>query len=153
VTASRGLGELIQKDTIAPVLEAHSKKQLLVMISEMAERQLGLDSHRVLEVLLDRERLGTTAMSMGVALPHGLFPDLDGAHGFFARLEEPVLYDEDHPPVDLVFMLLAGEGGGTEPVKALSRVQRFFRKPDIAQALRMADDQQEIYNLLQGQEK
>jgi hypothetical protein len=93
--------------------------------------------------LLQRERLGTTAVGDGVAIPHGKLPKLEKLFGLFARLERPIDFEAmDGQPVDLVFLLLAPEGAGADHLKALARIARLLRDLDVAKKLRASRDAQ-----------
>src|SRR6202008_1798345 len=96
----------------------------------------GQNERSVFEVLLQREKLGTTAVGYGVAIPHGKLPKLEKLFGFFARLERPIDFEAmDGQPVDLVFLLLAPEGAGADHLKALARIARLLRDQDVAKKL------------------
>jgi len=95
---------------------------------------------------LQREKLGTTAVGYGVAIPHGKLPKLEKLFGLFARLERPIDFEAmDGQPVDLVFLLLAPEGAGADHLKALARIARLLRDQDVAKKLRASRDAQAIY--------
>jgi PTS system nitrogen regulatory IIA component len=100
-------------------------------------------------VLLQREKLGTTAVGYGVAIPHGKLPKLEKLFGLFARLERPIDFEAmDGQPVDLVFLLLAPEGAGADHLKALARIARLLRDQDVAKKLRASRDGPAIYSVL-----
>ena len=91
-------------------------KQVLQELSKAVGEMLGADSRRVFNILVERERLGSTGVGAGLAIPHGKLEGLDRLQGVFARLEKPVDFDSiDDEPVDLVFLLLAPEGAGADP--------------------------------------
>ena len=109
----------------------------------------GLDERTVFDVLLERERLGTTGVGKGVAIPHGKTAEIDTICGLFARLDQPIDFDSvDDQPVDLIFLLLAPEGAGADHLKALSRVSRLFRDAQICEQLREAEDASALYEIL-----
>ena len=88
-------------------------------------------------MLMQREKLGSTGVGNGVAIPHGKLPKLDKLFGLFARLDRPVDFEAlDGQPVDLIFLLLAPEGAGADHLKALARVARLLRDPEVARKLR-----------------
>jgi PTS system nitrogen regulatory IIA component len=113
-------------------------------------RQLpALDEREVFETLLQRERLGSTGIGDGVAIPHGKLPGLDRLFGLVARLEKPVDFDAlDGQPVDIAFLLLAPEGAGADHLKALAQVARLLREPGILERIRAARDASALYALL-----
>ena len=109
----------------------------------------GQNERSVFEVLLQREKLGTTAVGYGVAIPHGKLPKLEKLFGLFARLERPIDFEAmDGQPVDLIFLLLAPEGAGADHLKALARIARLLRDQDVAKKLRASRDAQAIYSVL-----
>src|SRR5208282_2837185 len=109
----------------------------------------GQNERTVFEVLLQREKLGTTAVGYGVAIPHGKLPKLSKLFGLFARLERPIDFEAlDGQPVDLIFLLLAPEGAGADHLKALARVARLLRDSAIAHKLRSSKDAESLYAVL-----
>ena len=114
----------------------------------------GLDERTVFNVLLERERLGTTGVGEGVAIPHGKITDLDGLCGLFVRLDRAVDFDSiDDRPVDLVFLLLAQEGASADHLKALARISRLMRDPTVRDSLRAAADANALYTVLTSENR
>ncbi|WP_207482201.1 PTS IIA-like nitrogen regulatory protein PtsN [Arenibaculum pallidiluteum] len=145
--------DLITPHSIIPNLRASSKKQALQELARRAAELLGQHERAIFDVLLERERLGTTGVGHGIAIPHGKLPNLDRVHGVFARLERPVDFDAiDDQPVDLIFLLLAPEQAGADHLKALARVSRLLRDASMCERLRGADSADAIYALLTHQE-
>ncbi len=143
------LTDILTPEAILPSVKASSKKQLLQELAAFAAAQAGLLESDVYEALLQRERLGSTGIGHGIAIPHGKLPKLDRLIGVFARLEKPIDFDAlDGETVDLVFLLLAPEGAGADHLKALSRVARALRDPAIAQKLRKSHDASALFALL-----
>ena len=143
------LSDLLDADAVIPDVKARSKKQLLQTISGYAARFADIDATQIFESLLQREKLGSTGLGHGVAIPHGKFPGLDRVHGLFARLSTPVDYDAvDGEPVDLVFLLMAPENAGADHLKALARVSRLFRDPSITGKLRGTSNAKGLYAIL-----
>ena len=141
--------DLLTEERVVDHLHAASKKQVIQEISKRAAAFTGLDERAVFDVLLERERLGTTGVGKGVAIPHGKTTDLDRLYGLFARLDQAIDFDAiDDQPVDLVFLLLAPEGAGADHLKALARVSRLLRDPAICDALREAADADALYAIL-----
>ena len=141
--------DFINQDAIIPALRGHSKKQILQELSERAARLSGLDEREIFEAVVRREKLGSTGVGNGIAIPHGKMRNLDRMVGVFGRAPKPVAFEAlDDEPVDLFFLLLAPEEAGADHLKALSRVARMLRKPDTVAALRGADDRQGIYGLM-----
>lgn len=143
------LSDLIRQDAVIASIKANSKKQVIQEISERAGDILGMPARDVFDHLLQRERLGSTGIGQGVAIPHAKLANLDGLFGMFARLEKPVDFDAiDDEPVDLVFLLLAPEAAGADHLKALARIARLMRESGVAQKLRTAHDAAAIYAVL-----
>ena len=143
------LSELLNPGNVVPTLKATSKKQVLRELAERAAAAIGVDERRILDVLLEREHLGTTGIGNGIAIPHGKLPELDRTHGFFARMEIPVDFDAiDGEPVDLVFLLLAPEGAGADHLKALARVSRLLRDRAMCEKLRGSRNADALYALI-----
>ncbi|MCR9070664.1 MAG: PTS IIA-like nitrogen regulatory protein PtsN [Alphaproteobacteria bacterium] len=140
--------DLISTDGIIPNLRVTSKKQLLQELARKASALTGVESREVFEVLLERERLGTTGVGHGIAIPHGKLPTLDKLYVVFARLDKPVDFDSiDDEPVDLVVLLLAPEAAGADHLKALARVSRLLRDRTVCTKLRGCESTDAIYAL------
>jgi PTS system nitrogen regulatory IIA component len=143
------LSDILSLDAIVPALKVGSKKQILQELSQVAAAQSGLPSREVFEVLLQRERLGSTGLGQGIAIPHGKFSALEAVQGVFARLPQPVSFDAvDGQPVDLVFLLLAPESAGADHLKALARVSRLMREPEVLKKLRGSATAAALYSIL-----
>ncbi|MFG1462377.1 PTS IIA-like nitrogen regulatory protein PtsN [Xanthobacter sp. DSM 24535] len=143
------LADLLAPDAVFPSLRASSKKQALQELAQHAAALIGRDAREIFETLLQRERLGSTGVGSGIAIPHGKLPKLDKLFGAFARLEKPIDFEAlDGEPVDLVFLLLAPEAAGADHLKALARVARMLRDPEIAEKLRASRDARSIHALL-----
>lgn len=143
------LHDLIEANAVMPSLKVTTKKQALQEISERAGQLSGLPGREVFDALLQRERLGSTGVGGGIAIPHGKLPRVERMFGVFARLERPVDYDAlDGEPVDLIFLLLAPEAAGADHLKALSRVARALRDTSLTARLRATRDESGLYLLL-----
>lgn len=141
--------ELIDSDSIVANLRVTSKKQALQDLSRRAGEITGVDERKVFDVLMERERLGTTGVGSGIAIPHGKLSELDRIYGIFARLEKPVDFQAiDDRPVDLIFVLLAPEGAGADHLKALARVSRLLRDDDICTKLRATAESDALFGIL-----
>ncbi len=141
--------DILEPDAIVPTLRAASKKQALQELAKRAAEITGLEQREVFDVLLERERLGTTGVGGGVAIPHGKIAKLDKLYGVFARSERGIPFDAvDDQPVDLVFLLLAPESAGADHLKALARVSRLLRDRSICGRLRGCDTADAIYSVL-----
>lgn len=143
------LAGLLQQNAIIPGLKVNSKKQLLQELAAKASKITGLSEREIFDVILQRERLGSTGVGNGIAIPHGKLDDLPAIVGIFARLETPIDFEAlDDQPVDLVFLLLAPEGAGADHLKALSRIARVLRDQDVVARLRTTDSASALYTLL-----
>ena len=143
------LADLLHQDAIIPALKVNSKKQLLQELAAKASRITGVSERDVFDVILQRERLGSTGVGHGIAIPHGKLSSISSITGVFARLETPVDFEAlDDKPVDLVFLLLAPEGAGADHLKALSRIARVLRDPELVAKLRATDSDTAIYTFL-----
>lgn len=141
--------EILESGSVIAKLHATSKKQVLQELSKAAGEALGIEARQVFDILVERERLGSTGVGAGLAIPHGKLPGLNRLQGVFARLEKPVEFDSiDDEPVDLVFLLLAPEGSGADHLKALARVSRIMRDRTFCDKLRGSDSADAIYALL-----
>jgi PTS system nitrogen regulatory IIA component len=141
--------DLLSPKAINPRLDAPSKKDVLQHMAQQAAEHTGKDAHVIFDVLWAREKLGTTGVGMGIAIPHGRLEGLNEVQGFFARLAQPVAFEAiDDKPVDLVFLLLAPESAGADHLHALATVSRLLRDPKLCDELRRAKDEMALYRLL-----
>jgi PTS system nitrogen regulatory IIA component len=141
--------DLITPKSVIANLRATSKKQALQELARFAAGLTGEQERAIFEVLLERERLGTTGVGAGVAIPHGKLAGLKHLYGVFARLETPIDFESvDEQPVDLIFLLLAPESAGADHLKALARVSRLLRDREMCEKLRGSDTGDAIYALL-----
>jgi PTS system nitrogen regulatory IIA component len=143
------LTDVVALDAIIPSLKVNGKKQALQELAAKASQISGHSEKAIFETLMQREKLGSTGVGNGVAIPHGKLPNLNKLFGLFARLERPVDFDSlDGQPVRLIFLLLAPEGAGADHLKALARVARVLRDPDTARKLSDSRDAEAIYAVL-----
>lgn len=141
---------MITADLIIPNLTASSKKKAFRAIAEEIADSIGGNPDDLLNALMDRERIGTTGIGCGVAIPHIKIPDTDRMYGVLVRLEKPVDYDAiDGEPVDIIFMLLApSESKTTQHLKMLAHISRFLKDDKTCAALRAAEEAENITALL-----
>jgi PTS system nitrogen regulatory IIA component len=143
------IADLLSPEGVLPSIKPKDKKHLLQLLAERASQLAHVPDRRVLETLIERERLGTTGVGQGIAIPHGRLSDIKKIMGVFARLESPIEYEAvDNQPVDLVFMLLAPEGAGADHLKALARVSRLLRNQTSCEKLRGATSSEALYAIL-----
>lgn len=143
------IADMLRPEGVVPALRVTSKKQALQELARRAAEVVGQPERAIFEVLVERERLGTTGVGNGIAIPHGKLPDLDRLHALFARLETPVDFDAiDEQPVDLICVLLAPEQAGADHLKALARVSRLLRDRGVCEKLRGTESRDGLFALL-----
>ena len=140
---------LLSPDAVLPHVKVASKKQLLQELARHAAALTRLPERRIYETLSEREKLGSTGMGQGIAIPHGRVAGIEKMTGLFARLDHPVDFGStDDQPVDLVFLLLAPDVAGADQLKALARVSRLLRNQSVCEKLRAASQAAALYALL-----
>lgn len=133
--------DLISKDAIIPALKAKDKKHALMQLADLAQKRTGVPAGVIFEKLLQRERLGSTGMGRGIAIPHLRMSGLKEITCLFARLDQPIAFESiDGDPVDLIFVLLTPEQAGADHLKALARISRLMRDVATAKKLRATAD-------------
>ena len=141
--------ELLTPSSVIANLRVTTKRQALQELAKRAATAIGQDEHKVFELLLEREQLGTTGIGGGTAVPHGRLPGLTQPMGLFARLEKPLDFDAiDSQPVDLIFLLLTPSDAGANHLKALARISRLMRDRAMCAKLRGTESADAIYALL-----
>ncbi|HEY1749558.1 MAG TPA: PTS IIA-like nitrogen regulatory protein PtsN [Xanthobacteraceae bacterium] len=143
------LTDLVAPNAIIPALKLNNKKQVLQELAARAAALTGQNEKTIFDTLMQREKLGSTAVGNGIAIPHGKMGTLSRLFGLFARLDRPIDFEAlDGQPVDLVFLLLAPEGAGADHLKALARVARLLRDSAVADKLRASEDAEALYAVL-----
>src|SRR4030088_1232506 len=143
------IADLLTPRSVIPQLRATRKKQRLREIARRAATITGGRERQIYDVLADRERLGSTGIGRGVAVPHGKLAELTRLCGMFARLDRPISFEAiDDQPVDLVFVLLAPLDARSEHLTALALVSRLLRDRTICEKLRGTDNADALYALL-----
>ncbi len=143
------ISDILEPRAVIAHLRAANKKQVLQEIARRASEITGEAERAIVDVLIERERLGTTGVGSGIAIPHGKLTTLPRLYGLFARLETPVDFESiDGQPVDLIFLLLAPGGAGADHLKALARVSRLLRDRAVCEKLRGSDNAEALYALL-----
>jgi len=141
--------DLITPRSVVAQLRAANKKHALQELAKRAASMTGLHERTIYDVLLERERLGSTGIGMGIGIPHGKLSGLTKLYGIFARLDRPVPFEAiDDQPVDLIFLLLAPESAGADHLKALALVSRLLRDRATCEKLRGTDKPDALYALL-----
>jgi len=142
------IADILAPDAVLHNVKAKSKKQLLDALAALAAKKTGLDEVAILDALIERERLGTTGIGFGVALPHTRLAKLKKIFCGFVT-SEPVDFDSvDNKPVDLAFILLVPEEAGADHLKALARISRLLRNEETINELRKASSAKELYKLV-----
>lgn len=144
------VADLLTVGRIIPDALPASKKRALELLSTLiAQEQSGMDANLVFDSLLARERLGSTGLGHGVAIPHGRVRNATTSLGAFIRLQQPIDYDAmDGEPVDLLFGLLVPEESTEEHLQILARLAEMFSNPDFVKQLRHCSTADELYTLL-----
>jgi nitrogen PTS system EIIA component len=143
------IADLVTPASVIANLRAANKRHALQELAKRAAALTGRHERAIFEVLLERERLNTTGIGNGTALPHGRLPDLPRLYGLFARLEKPIDFEAiDNQPVDVIFMLLTPASAGADHLKALARISRLLRDRTICDKLRGTDRSDALYALL-----
>ena len=146
------LSDLLPPDGVITGLAASSRKQVVQSLAETAARFCNAKPRDIVDAVLERERLGSTGVGDGVAIPHARVAGVDRVFGVFARLRTPVDFDSiDGRPADLIVMLLAPEDSTAEHLKALARVSRVLRREDMRELLRGAADADALNAILGGE--
>jgi nitrogen PTS system EIIA component len=143
------LTDLLSPDAIFSTLRVNGKKQALQEMSERAALVSGLPAREIFDALLQRERLGSTGVGDGIAIPHGKLAKCNRIFGIFARLDRAIDFEAlDGLPVDLIFLLIAPESAGADHLKALAMIARVLRDANMAAQLRATRDASALYSLL-----
>jgi nitrogen PTS system EIIA component len=141
--------DFLDPQAVLPALRVSGKKQALQELAAHAARLTALPENAIYEALLQRERLGSTGIGEGIAIPHGKLPGLTRIHGLVARLDKPINFEAlDSQPVDVLFLLLAPEGAGADHLKALARVARVLREPGLIERVRATRDPAALYAIM-----
>lgn len=147
------IADILEPKFVTVDLKSTSKKQALQLLSAQAAELTGLTERQIFDVLLEREKLGSTGVGQGIAIPHGRMSELGKIYGLFARLKTPIEFDSvDGQPVDLIFLLLAPESAGADHLKALAKVSRLFRDKKACAKMRQSPASDHLYDILTGRE-
>ena len=139
--------DLLTPRGVIAQLRVSNKKQALQELARRGATQTGVSERDIYDALAERERLGSTGIGKGVAVPHGKLAQLPRLFALFARLERPVPFEAvDDRPVDLMFVLLVP--AEAEHLRALARISRLLRDDAICQKLRGTDNADALYALL-----
>ncbi len=141
--------DILAEESIIPELKARSKKEVIEEMSKVATRcDERIDFETLVDVLLEREKLGSTGIGDGVAIPHGKLPSIDRVLAVFARSSDGVDFDAmDGKKAHLFVLLIAPENSAGEHLKALARISRLMKNPDCRMSLMEAKSREEIYRV------
>lgn len=140
---------LPQINRVVTKLKVTTKKNLFERIAEIASIHLSLPQNDLFEAIFTREKLGSTGVGNGVAIPHAKITGITKTYGLFITLMQPLDFESlDNHPVDLIFLLIAPDAAGADHLKALARVARLFKDHTLCERLRHFTDKTDIYNLL-----
>ena len=144
------VSDLLSPERVLPSVRATSKKRLLEMISQaLVQHDASLNPREIFESLCARERLGSTGLGHGVAIPHGRVNSSSVPQAIFVRLSKPLAFDAvDGEPVDLLFALAVPEDCGQEHLKLLAHIAELFSDPELLEELRAAESSGRLLQLL-----
>lgn len=143
------ISDIIELRGVLPQLKATNKKQTLQAIAQHFGSLVAIDQRIIFDTLVTREKLGSTGLGQGFAIPHGRLKGLKQVTGLFAKLTQAVDYDAvDGKPVDLVFALLSPDHAGADHLTALAKISRVMRSGHAAAQLRANNTAEGIYAVL-----
>ena len=143
------IGDLLEPGAVTLRVSAANKRQVLGVIADVAARAFGVDASEALEGLIEREAAGSTGVGQGVALPHARLPGIDRVRAVFVRLETPVAFGAvDDKPVDLLVALFAPKDADSSHLRALARISRLMRQPEMREQLRKARSADAVHVML-----
>jgi PTS system nitrogen regulatory IIA component len=146
--------DVLKKESIISDLKAMDKRGVLEeMVGDVAIKSAGLDKERLLEILLEREKLGSTGIGYGVAIPHGKLKNLDCVVVTFGRSVTGIDYQSlDNKPAHLFFLILAPEDSTAAHLKILARISKLLKDPSFRKKLLSAPSSDEIFNAIAEEE-
>ena len=142
------ISDILSKSDVFVDQKATSKKQVLEQLAHLASSATKLDERLIFDALLERERLGTTGVGRGVALPHARLTDLKKIYCAFLKTNPLDFEAVDEKNVDLIFLLLVPEDAGADHLKALARLSKLLRDEDVANQLRAASSVADLYKII-----
>jgi len=147
--------DLIKKEFIIEELKSKTKKEVLLELSEVfLQGDVTVNCDAMVEVLLDREKLGSTGIGDGIAIPHGKLPGLENLIVSFGRTVEGIDFDSlDGKPVHIFFLLMAPENSAGQHLKALAKISRMLKEDVFRKELMEAKTSDEIYSLIDKKDK
>lgn len=146
------LSEVLSLDCTKSAVQCSSKKRALEIISEIAAQHTGQNATELFECMLSREKMGSTGIGNGIAIPHARMTDSEKAVAVLIQCAEPIEFDAiDNRPVDLLFALLVPEEQCKEHLKTLSCMAERLNDKQILKQLRHAENDQELYDIMLNQ--
>jgi PTS system nitrogen regulatory IIA component len=143
------ISDLLSPQAVFARVRVSSKRALLEFLARKASPLVNVSFDRVFETVLEREKLNTTGLGRGIAIPHGRIKGVERMFGLFVKLDDPLDFEAiDGLPVDMAFLLLAPEDAGADHLKALARVSRLFRNQAVCEKLRASDDASTLFSIL-----
>jgi PTS system nitrogen regulatory IIA component len=145
--------DILPQEGIVPDLASRSKKDVILELVEGLPDE-GQDTDQLVQILLEREKLGSTGIGDGVAIPHGKTKETDKLMASFGRSKNGVDFDSlDGKPTHLFFLLVAPENSAGVHLKALARISRLFKDGQFRRALMAAKGKEEIFRIVQAEEE
>ncbi len=147
--------DILAKDSIVPELKGRTKKQVLEeLIEAVQQNKPSIDRDSLMKVLLERERLGSTGIGEGVAIPHGKLRDIDDLVLSFGRSSEGIDFESmDGKPVHLFFLLVAPETCAGVHLRALAKIARLLKNGTVRKRLAKVDNREDIFSIIQQEDE
>ena len=143
------ISSLLATNRIFTHADISSKKRLLEFIAEQASEELSLPVNTIYNKLLERERLGSTGLGKGIAVPHARLDSINEAHGFFVKLNQSINYDAiDKLNVDLIFVLFIPQESTDEHLQILSSLAKIFSQTTVTEKIRLSQSADEIFQII-----
>ena len=143
------ISSLLATERIFTDVDISSKKRLLEFVAEQTAEQKSLPKKIIFNKLLERERLGSTGLGHGFAVPHARLDIIEEAHAFFLKLREPVNYDAmDQQPVDLIFVLFIPQESTDEHLQILAQLAKIFSQQHVPDKIRQCHSADEILKII-----
>ena len=149
------ISEILNKDLLIPNLQSTNKKGVLEELAAalVGQHKLG-DLDQVVEVLLDREKLGSTGIGDGIAIPHGKVKDLKGVVASFGRSRDGIDFESiDQKPAHLFFLLVAPENSAGVHLKALARISRLLKDPSFREKLMDGETKEDLFRIISEEDE
>ena len=147
--------DILAKDSIVPELKGRTKKQVLEeLIEAVKQNKPNIDRDSLMKVLLERERLGSTGIGEGIAIPHGKLRDIDDLVLSFGRSSEGIDFESmDGKPVHLFFLLVAPETCAGVHLRALAKIARLLKNGTVRKRLAKVDNREDIFSIIQQEDE